>query len=235
MADNDASKSMAVLMFLLLGMVAFALGIWAGQEALFRKDSGEVLVADAINAGFRRPHLLLNDLTLETDHGTAQIDHVLVADTGIFVIETKHYSGWIFGGPNDSRWTQVIYKWKSRFMNPIHQNYGHLKALQALFTLPESAFIPVVVFTGKAEFKTDVGPGVVKLPQLLGVLSADRPVIFDERKMAYIVGRLEMKRLRRSIETNEYHQDFVRRRIQERNAANAWCGRRRKPAAARYT
>src|SRR6202040_2498129 len=108
----------------------------------------EVLVADTINLGFRRLHVLLNDVTIETDRGTAQIDHILVADTGIFIIETKHYSGWIFGSPSDTHWTQVIFKRKSRFMNPIHQNYCHVKALQDLFTLPESAFIPLVVFTG---------------------------------------------------------------------------------------
>jgi hypothetical protein len=218
--------------YILLAMAAFALGLWAGREFLFRKDAGEVLVAEEISAGFRRLHHLLNDVTLENDEGTAQIDHILVADTGIFVIETKHYSGWIFGGLRDSYWTQVIFQFKFRFMNPIHQNFGHVKALRSLFTLPESVFIPIVVFTGDAEFKTNVGPSVVKLPQLLGMLSADRPAIFDERKMAHIVGRIEMKRLRRSIEINEYHRDFVRRRIQERKAGNARRGVRQRSAVA---
>src|SRR5262245_65100442 len=83
-------------------------------------------------------------------HGqSVQIDHVVVTDTGVFVIETKHYSGWIFGHPNDSHWTQVIYKKKSRFQNPLRQNYGHVKAVQSLFNLPDAAFFPIVVFTGK--------------------------------------------------------------------------------------
>ncbi|MGD0816547.1 MAG: nuclease-related domain-containing protein [Verrucomicrobiota bacterium] len=158
-------------------------------------------------------------MTIATDDGTAQIDHILVADTGIFVIETKHYSGWIFGRPNDRYWTQTIFKKKSRFLNPLRQNYGHVKALQALFTLPGSAFIPIVVFTGTAEFKTEVGQAVLKLHQLLSELSSDRPVVFDEKKMTYIVGRIEMKRLGRSIETDEYHQESVRRRVRERMVA----------------
>ena len=53
----------------------------------------------------------------------------------------------------------------------------------------------------------------MKLPQLLGYLGAERPVLFDERQMAYIVGRIEMKRLRRSIETDEYHLNSVRQRV----------------------
>jgi hypothetical protein len=138
---------------------------------------------------------------------------VLVADTGIFVIETKHYAGWIFGDPQGRQWTQQIYRHKSRFQNPLHQNYGHIKTLQSLFDLPAEHFHSVVVFTGDAEFKTDLGPNVVKLVGLIPFLTADRPSLYDERKMTYIVGRIEMKRERRSLETDEYHINHVRSRI----------------------
>ena len=37
--------------------------------------------------------------------------------------------------------------------------------------------------------------------------------VLDERQMAYVVGRIEMKRLRRSLETDEYHLNFLRQRI----------------------
>jgi hypothetical protein len=208
-----------ILFVLLAVMVVFGLGFWTARQFQLRTNAGEVMVADEINSGFRRPHKLFNNVTIASDDGTAQIDHILVADTGIFVIETKHYSGWIFGRPNDRYWTQTIFKTKFRFLNPLHQNYGHVKALQALFTLPESAFIPIVVFTGTAEFKTEVGPSVLMLHQLLPELSSERPVVFDEKKMTYIVGRIEMKRLRRSIETDEYHRQSVRRRVQERMVA----------------
>jgi hypothetical protein len=42
--------------------------------------------------------------------GTAQVDHVVTSPYGIFVIETKHYNGWIFGDENPKKWTQVIYE-----------------------------------------------------------------------------------------------------------------------------
>jgi len=35
----------------------------------------------------------------------------------------------------------------------------------------------------------------------------------DERQMAYAVGRIEMKRIRRSIETDEYHMNFLRQKF----------------------
>lgn len=189
-----------------------AIGV-GGAHWQYRKNLGEAMLADVIDRHFSRPHLLLNNVTLQTAEGTTQIDHVLVTNTGIFVIEAKHYQGWIFGDPSQSHWTQTIYRHKSRFPNPLRQNYGHIKALQSLFDLPEDHFHSVVVFTGNAEFKSDLGPNVVKLAGLIPFLNAERPVVFDERKMTYIVGRIEMKRNRRSVETDEYHINHVRTRI----------------------
>ena len=51
---------------------------------------------------------LIPDVTLPTPNGTTQIDHVIVSRYGIFVIETKTYKGWIYGGERDAKWTQVI-------------------------------------------------------------------------------------------------------------------------------
>ena len=198
-------------------IVALVLGFVLGRHLLVAKSAGEAMLANTIEASLPKPHILINNVTLPNDNGTTQIDHVLITPTGIFGIETKHYQGWIFGNQNQSHWTQTIYKKKSRFPNPIHQNYGHLKAIQSLFTLPESNFFPLVVFTGDAEFKTDPGPTLITIDQLIPKLTAERPVLFDERKMAYIVGRIEMKRLRRSLETDEYHLNYVRRRISRAN------------------
>ncbi|TYS72460.1 NERD domain-containing protein [Sutcliffiella horikoshii] len=39
-----------------------------------------------------------HDLYVPNENGgTSQVDHVVTSPTGIFVIETKHYDGWIFG------------------------------------------------------------------------------------------------------------------------------------------
>lgn len=204
--------ALIVLMLSITAIVGIAIGIFIHRQFVFRRYLGEAILADTITAQFSRPHVLINNVTLRAKGGTTQIDHVLIADTGIFVIENKNYSGWIFGGPESRQWTQTIYRKKSKFQNPIHQNYGHVQALISLFNLPEDNFNSLVVFTGNAEFKSDLGPNVIHLPELIPFLSAERPVIFDERKMAYIVGRIEMKRERRSIETDEYHINYVRQR-----------------------
>ena len=200
------------VLFLLCGI---ALGIRVGKY-LYRKNEGEALVAETIDRHFKPIHLLVNNLTLPANGGTTQIDHVIVTSTGIFVIETKHYSGWIFGNPQESQWTQQICLKKFCFQNPLRQNYARVKVLQALFDLPEDHFHSVVVFTGDARFKTDLGPNVLMLAGLIPFLTAERPVLFDERQMAQIVGWIEMKRNRRSVETDEYHINHVRRKIADK-------------------
>jgi restriction system protein len=201
-----------VLVFFAL-VVGVIIGLTASNRGLFQKNVGEASVAHTITHNFQRPHTLLNNVTLLTGGETTQIDHILVTDTGIFVIETKHYSGWIFGNPGDAEWTQVIFRHKSRFQNPLRQNYRHIKALQCLFSLPAEAFHSIVVFTGDAELKTNLGPEVVRLQNLIALLEAERLLQFDERKMTYVVGRIEMKRMRRSLETDEYHLNSVQRRL----------------------
>jgi hypothetical protein len=202
----------SIIYIFLAGVVGLIVGTAAGRKLLINENRGEALVANTLQR-LTRMNVLLNNVTLTTESGTTQIDHILVTEAGLFVIETKHYTGWILGQPHDDYWTQVIYRKKSRFRNPLMQNYGHLKTVQSLFKLPESAFIGVVVFTGDAEIKTNVGPNVIQLNQLLDFIEHRREPVLDERQMAYVVGRLEMKRLRRSLETDEYHLNYVRKKV----------------------
>ena len=74
---------------------------------------------------------IFNDIYVPKQDGQlTQVDHVVVSKYGVFVIETKNYSGWIFGSEKQKNWTQTIYKKKTRFYNPILQNNTHIKALQ---------------------------------------------------------------------------------------------------------
>jgi len=203
---------MISILCLFIGLI---IGVAAGRQLLLRQNMGEALVANQL-ANLNCLHVLINNVTLPTENGTTQIDHILVTEAGLFIIETKHYAGWILGNPRDDYWTQVIYHKKSRFRNPLLQNYGHIKAVQALFKLPERQFIGVVVFTGNGELKTNLGPNVILLDQLLGFIEQRREMVLDERQMAYVVGRIEMKRLCRSNETDEYHLNHVRNRISRR-------------------
>jgi len=77
---------------------------------------------------------ILNDILLPSTGNTktTQIDHIVVSNYGIFCIETKAYQGWIFGNTNQEQWTQVIYRYKKKFYNPLRQNFAHIKAIENL-------------------------------------------------------------------------------------------------------
>lgn len=80
--------------------------------------------------------------------GTTQIDNIIVSPFGIFVIEAKYYSGWIFGQTHDKTWTCTYPNAsKQPFKNPLHQNYGHIKSLENLLKQPENHFRSIIVFT----------------------------------------------------------------------------------------
>jgi len=93
---------------------------------------------------------ILNDLLLPSSGNlnATQLDHVIISNYGIFCIETKSYKGWIFGNANDKYWTQVIYKHKERFYNPLRQNYAHTKAVEELIKskYPKAQILSFVVF-----------------------------------------------------------------------------------------
>ena len=51
---------------------------------------------------------VLDDVVLNTERGTTQIDHVVVSKYGVFAIETKNYLGEIYGDDKRQQWTQII-------------------------------------------------------------------------------------------------------------------------------
>lgn len=122
---------------------------------------GEYIVAFILNWLPKDKYLVLNDIMLKKENeDTTQIDHIVLSKYGIFVIETKNYKGWIYGNDYSNKWTQNLFGYKSKFLNPIIQNYGHVKTLEKLLNIEENKFIPIVVFSSsstlKNEYKSEV-------------------------------------------------------------------------------
>lgn len=104
-----------------------------------------------------------NDVTLPLRNATTQVDHVFVSRFGVFVIETKNMSGWIYGQALETHWTQVFPSRKSRFRNPLRQNRRHVEAVEAALaglSLPAAAVRSVVAFVGDGRLKSDLPPNV---------------------------------------------------------------------------
>lgn len=202
-----------------LVLFAFAVGYGIGRYFHRRQqfdlhNPGEALVNARLRAAFRPPdYCLLNNVTLELEDGTTQIDHILVSRFGVFVIETKHYKGWIFGNPDDANWTQVLFNGKYKFQNPILQNRRHVRAVErVLHFLPSQAIRSVVVFSGDSQFKTDVPPSVVNLAELVDHLQRHTEDVMTEHDAQFAIGRLEALRLPAGVETDLFHLGSLARR-----------------------
>ncbi len=192
-------------------LVGFALGRYRASSI---QNRGEALVARTLGGNFAGPdYHLMNHLTLPLKDGTTQIDHILVSRFGVFVIETKDYNGWIFANPKQSQWTQVFFKKKFRFQNPIFQNIRHVRAVQELLDfLPPEAVQSVVVFTGNAEFRTEVPDGVFSARQVVEHLRGQRTEVMSTNRVQFCVGRLETARLAISRNTDVEHVRSLQRR-----------------------
>jgi len=201
--------------FLIANLVALVVGFALGryQTHVFQ-NRGEARLSRALTARLAPPdYHLLNHLTLRLKDETTQIDHVLVSRFGVLVIETKDYKGWIFAGPGDRYWTQVLYRAKYRFQNPIRQNYRHVCAIQELLDfLPPEVIVPIVVFIGHAEFKTTIPDGVFTLAGFLAFIEGHTTEVMSANRLQFCVGRLETARLSITKTTDVEHVQQLRRR-----------------------
>jgi hypothetical protein len=103
---------------------------------------------------------VMTNLYIPTEDGTTEIDLVYIAPSGIYVIESKNYSGWIFGDEKARNWTAVIYKTKNKFLNPIWQNKKHIKYLSKI--LVDVQLRSLIVFSERCELKkVNVEEGLV--------------------------------------------------------------------------
>jgi len=225
-ALNAGERSVLFILLAVAAAVGFLLGRRRSSSARgYRtlgawrfpsfQNSGEEIVSRVLLAHFRAPdYHLMNHVTLRMPDGTTQVDHILVSRFGVFVIETKDYSGWIFANESSAKWTNVRYRLKYRFQNPIRQNFRHVLAVQNLLEfVPRDAIKSVVVFCGSAEFKTDVPDGVVRIDELAGYLKRSTVELMSLKRMQYAVGRLETARLALSGKTDVEHVEGLRRRL----------------------
>ena len=148
---------------------------------------------------------LLHDVTIPSKTGTTQIDHVIVSVYGLFVIETKNYKGWIYASAQDAQWTQVHFRQKHRFQNPLRQNYAHVCALSELLGIPKDTIHGVVCFMGDAKFKTPVPEGVFLEGRYVNHIQSFQTELFSKEEVAQLLQRLESGRLERGFKTNRQH------------------------------
>lgn len=196
------------------------------RSAWFKGIMGEFIVNVIARWQLDKQHYhLLKNVTLPTDDGTTQIDHIIVSVYGVFVVETKNIRGWIFGSLTQKNWTQQLYKHKYRFQNPLHQNHKHVKTLLTLLDLTDEQIFSVIVFIGDSHFKTPMPENVTYgLGYIRYIKSKTHPVLTIPQTEA-IVSQIESGRLTRSMSTNREHVAHVKQLVKRKQMDEPVCSR----------
>ena len=129
----------------------------------------------------------LSDVLIPNDKarsGYSQIDHIIFTSYAIFVVETKNYSGTIYGDRSRAKWSV---NGKFPMMNPFNQNFGHIQAIKAVLgTNDDRAYVSIVSFTKRCTFKVNV--------ELRKIQSNDL-IVYDTELSEYITRKLSVLRL----------------------------------------
>lgn len=171
-------------------------------------------------------HESFHDIILPTNYGTTQVDHVILCKHGIFVIETKNLSGWIYGNPNQRRWTQIIFKEKHYFQNPLHQNYKHVKAVVEALGVEESKVHSAVVFSSNdCTLKTEMPANVGHPRQVFKYINNFTEEVFSPSELSKFQRQLDRISERQTKETHQQHVQDLKTRHDTSNGRCPKCGK----------
>ena len=186
---------------LLIVFIAAILILFRKQIFATAGERGEMAVAIRLSNLPKNDYFVINDLLFRRQNGrTSQIDHVVVSRYGIFVIETKNISGYIYGGEYSQTWTRF---WQGyarggryqkdviAFDNPVLQNGAHVKALYEELKQYSVLYVPIVAFSPKAELRVDVkGVPVVYWNQIGDVIKRYKEPCITKEQVQEIYARL---------------------------------------------
>lgn len=198
-----------ILLLLIIGGIA----LWLLESPSGKGFIGEKKVQIAADIFLSGQHHRIDNVTIPFGNGTTQIDHVIVSEFGVFVIETKNMKGWIFGHEDQPEWTQTLYRKSYKFQNPLRQNHLHVKALQAVLGIPSSSVRSVVVFSGEAKFKTHMPRNVTHIAGLIGYIRSFNSPVLTREECESILEKIERVRLSPTSETSRKHVKNLKRRF----------------------
>ena len=172
---------MEFLIFIII--VLIVIGVLFLRSPKGRGMIGEYQVRRALGNNVEGLKYVINDVIIVNNGKSSQIDHIVILRTGIFVIETKNYSGSIYGSETSRNWTQVLAygKVKNKFYNPIMQNKSHIYALSELLGR-KNIFKSVIVFP-KAKLHLNVGTPVVNIRLLRKELTSYNKAILTSQEI----------------------------------------------------
>lgn len=146
--------SLIALCILGVFVAAILAAVWGKDKG----QAGEMQIYNVLEQLEGQKAIISNCYLPLKDSGTTEVDLILIHESGIYVIESKNYSGWIFGSENHKYWTQSLPNHsgqaeKYQFYNPLWQNETHVRCLKSLLQNNEVPYYSYVVFGNNCEIK----------------------------------------------------------------------------------
>ncbi len=186
--------------------------------------AGEFLVRSSLGRNIPNERYVINNLLLYNDGRSHQIDHIVIKKTGVFVIETKNYSGRIYGSDNQREWTQVLAfgKEKHRLYNPIYQNKTHIYEISKIIGRND-CFVSIIVFP-KARLMTRFDAYVGSIWDMRRWLQINRHEILTESDVEEIYRVLIDYKINPRLTSEMHIQNIDNLRRSIRNDICPRCG-----------
>ena len=216
-------KGLPFWVYLALAAVVLllCLAIWHGiRRSLLRRRKqkylqeggrkGEQALEEAFEAlgGYRR---ILSNVYIPTARSTTEIDLIMLHHSGVYVVENKSYSGWIFGSSQDQYWLQTFPNGeRMNFYNPIRQNQGHIASLMKFLGREDREhFHSIIVFSDRCTFKEldlrDTDAWIIHASELRRTLKK------AGKSSRYCLTRSEISKLYRQLEPRTRVSSRVKR------------------------
>jgi uncharacterized membrane protein len=173
---------------------------------------GENSVISVIGGTIAGEKFVINNYMLADDGKSSQIDHIVINGNGIFVIETKNYSGNIYGNESQEQWTQVLAygKVKNKLYNPLKQNATHIYRLKKILP-PYTKIKSLVVFVQNNTKYIDAS-NVIPLYDLYAAINKPSDEKLSISKMQEIYDILMEAESKCNITNNEHIDEINKMR-----------------------
>jgi hypothetical protein len=96
--------------------------------------------------------------------GLLEVEHIVLIDQGVLILETYEMDGHLFAADNIDQWTQLLNGRSFKFENPLNHIYRTKQALSTL--MPRVPIFCRIVFNGKASFPKGKPNEVLVLPSI---------------------------------------------------------------------
>jgi len=123
------------------------------------------------------------------------IDHLVLCPAGIFVIAVRTNRGRISGSETAANWTRQYFGSSKQLMNPLHQNYKNIRAVQHLLQLQNGdaseCLHSVVAFSRVARFDSQMPANVTYVDAVAAYIKQFDHSCFTDEQVARFAALLK--------------------------------------------